>query len=102
MTDEERTELEALRKVADAAAFALIDLAPILSSANEEYMRGNIPRSAYECVLMRQALLLIALHNAGYTEKHELFNCPTKPAPPKIESGSFTAPSRMDAFSSPA
>lgn len=86
MTDEEKAELESLRSevallrtVADAAAFASIDLASNLSSAHEEYMRGDIARGAYEYVLMRQTSLLIALHKAGYTEKHKLFGFPVKP-----------------------
>lgn len=86
MTDEERAELEALRsevallrRVADAAAFASIDIASNLSSAHKEYMRGDIARGAYDYVLMRQSSLLIALRQAGYTEKHRLFEFPVKP-----------------------
>lgn len=108
MTDEQKAELEALRSevgllraVADAAAFASIDLASNLSSAHEEYMRGDLARGAYEYVLMRQTSLLIALHNAGYTEKHKLFQVPVKPESGESETARESAPEKA-AVSSPA
>lgn len=85
-------ELEALRVVANAAAFASIDLASNLSSAYEEYMRGDIAHGAYQYVLARQASLLAALHKAGYTEKHSLLQVPVKPASSQVETARESAP----------
>jgi len=68
-----------LEKVANIAAFCVLDLDSNLKSAYEEYMDGKIPHGAYLHVLNRHASLLAALHEAGYTEKHPIFEFPVKP-----------------------
>jgi hypothetical protein len=68
-----------LRNVADIAAQCVPDLSDNVSSAYEEYMAGKIARGAYEYVLQRQAQLIHALTQAGYTEKHPLFGYPLHP-----------------------
>ncbi len=72
-------QLVQLARVADIAAQCMMDLDANLKSANEEYMEGKIPRGAFEYVLSRHTALHIALHEAGYTAKHPIFEFPVKP-----------------------
>ena len=73
------TRLVRLERVALVAASCVLDLDSNLNSAHEEYMAGKIPRGAYEYVLARHGALLVALHDAGFTGKHPIFEFPIKP-----------------------
>jgi hypothetical protein len=75
----EHEELIILRKVADIAAFCVIDLNSNLKDAHKEYMDGSLNKGSYQYVLGRHGALCEALHAAGYTERSELFDCPKKP-----------------------
>jgi hypothetical protein len=72
-------EVERLTLVADVAAQCTIDLNSNLSSAHKEYMAGELAAGAYNYVLMRHGRIFEALHNAGYTDRHPLFETPIKP-----------------------
>ena len=77
---------ELLKAVADIAAICFIDLDHNLAEAEKEYMDGKIAKGALKHVSNRHGNLHIALRNAGYTEKNEVFGFPCLPTPPKKES----------------
>lgn len=68
-----------LELVADIAAQCSMDLSTNLATAHKEYLAGDIARGAYENVLSRHSSLHVALHRAGYTAKHPVFDYPIKP-----------------------
>lgn len=70
-----------LSQVANMAAFCVIDLSCNLKEAYKEYMAGDIARGAYNHVLDRHGSLLATLADAGYTEKHKIYDFPVKPLP---------------------
>lgn len=76
--------IEALRVVADTAALCMIDLGANLKSAYDEWMRGDLPRGAYEYVLQRHGSMLLALRAAGYTCNQPVFDFPIRPDDPRL------------------
>jgi len=68
-----------LLAVALMAAQCCIDLDSNLKSANEEYMRGEIPYGAFQYVLQRHTNMHAALRAAGFTENHPIFGWPMRP-----------------------
>lgn len=77
--DSQEEQITLLTRVADVAALCCMDLGSNVAEAEKEWLAGNLSRGAYEYANARYLSLLIALNEAGYTEKNMFFDTPSKP-----------------------